>query len=302
MFTFILALGFGVQAKTIEVSSVKASSFLSDGSDVYAAKNVLNRKVSKPWVEGIGGSGLGSWIELHLGKSTQVEEIKLWNGNWYSYNDWDFYNRASKLELVFSDGTRENIKLANKKKVERIKLKKPVQTQSVKIIVRGVHSGSAYSDRTAISEIQLLNSAPENYPRAKTITASSVVPEDNDGNYDAGNLGDLLEDTAWCENTNNGGVGQWVKFDLGKTKKLSTINLVNGNAADVKIFFAYNQVKKATLQFDDGSSHSLNFKPSFRNKAYSFPAVKTQTIKLVIDEIKKGKKINNTCMSEIRFE
>ena len=296
LFSFSLA-----NAETLTVDSVDASSYFSEKNDVYSPKNIKAGKVSKPWVEDENGSGLGSWIQLNFDGANEVSEVRLWNGNWYSYNEWDYYNRASRVEISFSDGSSERIELQNKKEVAVIKLKKKVKTSFVKVTVKGVHQGSTYGDRTAISEIQVLNSGPEKFAWADSLTASSTLPEDNDGTYETSNLQDILDDTAWC--TGDSGDAAVLKFNFNGPKKIKKLRLVNGNAASPKIFFAFSRAKKATLSFDDGSTHQVNIKPSLREQVFSLPGTRTGSVEMRIDEVIKGKSATaKLCLSEARFE
>ena len=300
MLGLLLSLTLAANAKTIKISKTTSSSFFSEKSEVYKVQNLKSGQVAKPWVEGDKGSGLGAWVEFSFGSEELVEEIHLWNGNWYSAKYWRLYNRASKIEVIYSDGSKESFTLSDKKKKEILKLKKPVKTSSVKLIIRGVHSGDAYTDRTALSEIQFVNGEDDNFHRPVASSASSVAKEDGDGDYEPTNLFDRISDTAWCEK--GSGLGEWVAFDFGKKQKVSGLQLINGFAAGPKVFFAFGRAKKAKLHFDDGSTHDISIKPMFKSQTITFPETSSRKVKLELTEVAPGKKIQRVCLSEVRFK
>ena len=65
----------------------------------------------------------------------------------YSNPIWDYYNRSSKIEIQFDDGSKEVFNLDDSKKVEELKFKKTHRADSFKVKIKGVHSGSAYAER-----------------------------------------------------------------------------------------------------------------------------------------------------------
>ena len=77
------------------------------------------------------------------------------------------------------------------------KLSKPVSTDSVRLTVKKIHSGSAYTDRTAVSEVQIIGKGNGEASGIQDF-ATSVSKENNDGNYLGSNVQDGLRDTAWC--------------------------------------------------------------------------------------------------------
>lgn len=296
----ILLLSSLLHAKTHTIASVTASSSFSDEHGSYVAKQLTDNYASKAWVEDEKAAGLGAWIEVKLDASQDINEIELWNGNWYSYNEWDYYNRIKDLEVKFADGSSETFTLKDEKKTESLKLKKPVKSDSVKLIIRSVYKGSAYTDRTAISEVRVKGSGAESYPVAK-VSATSELPEDNDGSYYGSNLQDRLIDTAWC--SKGAADGASINYDFPASTKVSKIQVVNGNAADFKIFMAYAKPKVFELSFSDGSSEKVMVKPSPKAQTITLSKPRTvKSVKVTPADIYAGKSQPNTCISELRFE
>ena len=132
-----------LHAKTHTIASVTASSSYSDEHGNYVAKQLTDDYASKAWVEDEKAAGLGAWVEVKLSGTQAINEIEIWNGNWYSYNEWDYYNRIKDIEVKFADGSSETFTMKDEKKTESLKLKKPVKSDSVKLIIRSVYKGSA---------------------------------------------------------------------------------------------------------------------------------------------------------------
>ena len=103
-------------ADVLPVASSTSSSWFADGDDTYEDKNLYDGTVGKAWVENDTSSGLGSWVELKLDATQKVTEVRILPGNWYSFNEWDYYNRPAEIELTFSDGSKEMVTLQMPKK------------------------------------------------------------------------------------------------------------------------------------------------------------------------------------------
>ena len=89
-------------AKEVPIASIEASSYRApDSSTKYDPKQLFDGKSVTAWIEDDEGSGLGSWFEVSLAESTTITSLKMWNGYWYSFNEWDFHNRVAKMEVSF---------------------------------------------------------------------------------------------------------------------------------------------------------------------------------------------------------
>ena len=300
MFAFmsLISLSF---AKEVAISSIDVSSYRApDSSTKYDSSQLNDGKAVTAWIENDEGSGLGSWFEVNLKESSTISSLKLWNGYWYSFNEWDFHNRVAKMEVTFEDGSKEVFELDDKKMVETIKFAKPHTGSSFKVRFAKVHSGSAYAERTAVSEIKVYDATPETFHVAN-IKATTTLPEDNDGSYDVSNLQDNLKDTPWCEGTTGTGNGQKLTYTFDAPKKLKHFDMINGNGTDFKLFMAYGSVKSLQLTFDNGQSQSVVVKPSLMPQTQNIEPVTTKTVTVELVDIKDGKTVEDTCISELRF-
>lgn len=294
----LISLSF---AKEVPIASIEASSYRApDSSTKYDTKQLFDGKSVTAWIEDDEGSGLGSWFEVSLAEETTITSLKMWNGYWYSFNEWDFHNRVAKMEVSFEDGSKETFDLDDKKNVETIEFSKPHTGKTFKVRFAKVHSGSAYAERTAVSEIKVFDATPDTFYVAD-IKASSELKEDNDGSYYAVNLQDNLKDTPWCEGNKGNGVGEKLTFTFDSKKDISSVDIVNGNGTDFKLFMAYGSVKTLNLTFDNGKSQSLVVKPSLMPQTLNIEPISAKSVTVELVDVKDGKTVEDTCISEMRF-
>lgn len=289
-------------ARTLPIKDVSASSAHSDDSGVsYEAASIKDRKQSTAWFEGDSGSGLGAWVEVQLDGSQTVTGIRVWNGYWLTYDMWQRNNRAKEIEVLLSDGSQHDFTLSDEMKPQDLRFPKAVTTSSVKVRIKGMYKGTTFND-TALSELQVFNDEAEDFLVPVGFTASSTYAADNDGDYEPDNLIDNVLDSMWCEANKTGdGVGEWVEFDLGGSKKVSSLVMNNGNAYGFSSFMNANSATSATLSFSDGSKQQVTIKPSMMDQTISFTPKTTSTVRITFDAIRKGKEFNDLCISEARF-
>lgn len=289
-------------AKPVDIAGVSASStYPAQEGVTYEAKNIKDRKQASAWFEGDEGSGLGSYIEVDLGGSKTVTGFRIWNGYWLSWDMWQRNNRVKELEVETAEGQDFSFTLKDDMKPEDLRFSKPVTTSKLTFRIKGIHSGNTFND-TAISELQVFDDSPSEYVAVSAYSASSVYPEDADGDYEADNLGDGVLDSMWCEGDKEGdGTGQWVELDLGGSKTISKIELVNGNAFSFGSFMKSNSATAATLTFSDGSSETISIKPSLMPQTIPFGSRSTSKVRITFDGVRKGKEFNDLCISEAVF-
>jgi len=290
------------QAAVLKPSGVSASSSHSETEGVnYEEKNLTDSKQSTVWVEGDSGSGLGAWVQIDLPEETEVESFRIWNGNWYTHDFWQRHNRVKELEVEASDGTKYTFNLADEMAPETVEFAKPVKTSFLRFKIKGIHKGSTFND-TCLSEIQLLDAAPEAFVPVSSFTASSTYPPDGDGSYEPKQMADHLLDSMWCEASEEGdGTGEWVEFQFESSTSISKVQMNNGNAYSFKYNMKANRAKAMTLTFSDGSSEQVSVKPSMMKQVVSFSPRTTSKVRVTFDEIMKGTEYNDLCMSEMVF-
>jgi hypothetical protein len=303
LFSSAFLVSASVEAEVLALAEVTASSTQDEeAGQKFSTRYLGDNKQGSAWIEGEDGSGLGSWVELKLAEEARVTELRIWNGNWYTSDYWERFNRINELEVQFSDGSKQVFNLSDKQEVEIIRLDGPVVTSSVKLKAKSIYRGNTFN-ATGFSEIQVIDGNPDPFLQAQKMSSSSFHPESGDGNYLPGNVGDGIVDTMWCENDAGDGSGQWIEWALGSTTDVSAITLFNGNAFSFTEFMNFNRAKTATLSFSDGSTESLVLKPSPMAQEFSFSTRSTRKVRLSIGEVTVGKnEYNILCISEARLK
>ncbi|MCE1246340.1 MAG: hypothetical protein LWY06_06830 [Firmicutes bacterium] len=140
------------------------------------------------------------------------------------------------------------------------------------------------------------------------VKASTILPPAKD--YSPCNAFDGNPATAWAENAVGDGEGEWIWLNLTQTNNkeeerafcLEQIGIVNGNAKDNSTYRDYNRVRKAILQFDDGSQKIIELHDNMNTQWFDVnPPAKCKSVKLIIKSVYRGLKYNDTCISDILF-
>ncbi|MBN2401752.1 MAG: VWA domain-containing protein [Spirochaetes bacterium] len=121
--------------------------------------------------------------------------------------------------------------------------------------------------------------------------------------YKPENVIDGNKYTAWSEGSNGNGIGEWLRFGFDSPKHIKAINIISGYAKTPDIFRKNNRVKKLKLIFSDGRYQIVNLKDTIDFQKILVDRDKpTQFIILEIQDVYKGLRYNDTCISEVEFE
>lgn len=136
------------------VVSVTASSYLSEPNlNLYhTPERVTDGDLSTAWVEGLDGNGVGESITFTFDRTYLVSGLRINAGYQKSEKLYQMNNRPASLTLTFSDGTQQTVVLQDVNARQDITLSLPVETQSVRLSIASVYSGTTYAD-TVISEL-----------------------------------------------------------------------------------------------------------------------------------------------------
>jgi hypothetical protein len=287
------------EAGRLKCQSVTASSTFRGGpGENYEAKLIGDNKLSTSWQEGASGA-IGESVTCDFGAATEVKTIKLWHGLWTTYDYWQSAERPQQVELKFSDGTTQLADLNDEMVAQEVAVNK--STSSIRVRIKSNYSGTAWND-SGFSEIHFFDGSADGTVPVASYATSSQLPDDNDGNYKPENLNDGMKDSQWCEGEDGDGTNSWVEFNFKGSQSVSKLNLVNGVASSVKVFFKYNKAIKGTLQFSDGSKEEIVIKPTVMPQAISFRPRTTQKVKLTFTGVKAGSESNtDLCISEAYF-
>lgn len=118
---------------------------------------------------------------------------------------------------------------------------------------------------------------------------------------------DYDEKTAWCVKGN--GKGEWIRFDVEESQlhykgimNLYRVLIKNGLTINNKFYYSNNRVKKLLFEFSGGERKIIELKDNRLDYQIFVMNIKTKWIKITIQDIYKGEKYNDTCISELNFE
>lgn len=296
-----LALSGVASAGQVTVKEVKASSAAPEKMGVsYAAQNAIDGRVGTFWVEGEDSAGLGDWIEFQFPEDVTLSRMEIYAGNWDSRDFFVRHNRIKTLQLKFSNGSTEKIELLDKMERQSIKLKAPVKTRSVRVVLKEVYSGSTFND-TCLSEVLFFDEKPGTFVDNVKAKASSALPAEGSSTYFAPNLFDGIVDSQWCEGKKDAGVGESVVLTLPKPMVVKELRLLNGVAVTEETFQKNNRVTKLKVEAG-GAPQEIDVPDKF-GEFQSLPisgGKPVTTLKLTITGTAAGSAFNDTCISELQ--
>jgi len=138
-----------------------------------------------------------------------------------------------------------------------------------------------------------------------TITCSDQKTEtEASRDYGADLTLDGERETAW--NT-EGSYGKWIKYSFDKNISCVKIGILPGydKYEDDEYgdrWYNNNRVTAATLVFSDGTTKSINFTGNREIEYFEFVTpINTSFVKIEINEISRGNKFDDTCISEVEI-
>lgn len=288
-------------AAPVKIASVSAKSSYSNAGVSYPADNIKDGKSSTPWFEGDPGSGVGSWIEVDLGGTKNVTKLQLLAGDW-SGGGWSKANRPKELEVRWSDGSTAIWTLGDEYRMQTFVPPQPKSTSTIRFKINSIYNGSAFPD-TSISEILVFDDTADPNATVKQVKASSEFPADADGAYFATQASDGVRDTYWCEGNKGGdGVGEWLEFHFDAPTRVSALSVCNGMCTTPDMLKKGNAPSRVTLSFSDGSTQQVELKALMPlPQKVTITPVTTSSVKIRIDEVRKGSEYDDTCLSEVTF-
>lgn len=134
----------------------------------------------------------------------------------------------------------------------------------------------------------------------KSVTASSCLSESG-GIYKADYLFDNSE-KSWVEGEKGSGIGVEINIQFSESINLKEFAVKNG-FGDNKLYFENNRVKKMKAEFSGGRSAIIYLEdnPGFQKVVLS-SSTSTNFIKLIILDVYRGTKYDDTAISEISFK
>ncbi|MBD3285554.1 hypothetical protein GF359_03805 [candidate division WOR-3 bacterium] len=138
-------------------------------------------------------------------------------------------------------------------------------------------------------------------------SSSSALEPGKYGTYEAVNVIDGLTSTCWADGTKGNGEGEWIKLTFPKDVTVTRFGMIPGYdrySEDIGDRFYLNlRVKKANLEFSDGSTHELTFKDNRKMQFFELSPKTTKYVKLTVKEVYTDKaQADDLCISEIEIQ
>lgn len=179
-----------------------------------------------------------------------------------------------------------------------------------------------FSYRTIQKDFELYNLEKDNclslVSFVENIKASSTL-KDKKYSYDIENVtfscrpACYTQNLPWAEGKADEGIGESIEFDIMNVhnaypngagrKEISGnihVSILNGfvNPSKQSLFYENNRIKKASIYVDEIKSMDLSFNDVVEFTDFEIPA-DSKHVKIVIDEVYKGTKYNDTCITKI---
>lgn len=108
--------------------------------------------------------------------------------------------------------------------------------------------------------------------------------------------------TCWVEGIKGPGIGEWILIPLTKKVKLQKIGISIGFDKNEMSFYDNNRIKTLKVSLNDDSSMNYTFNDN-RGIQYIYfdEPIIISSLKFEIVDIYKGKKYDDTCLSEIEI-
>ena len=75
----------------------------------YVSSNIVDGRLDTGWADGALNNGVGSWVELNMKRSTDIQTLSIWPSS--------FFERKTELESIFQ--TKVNLNLYRWKSLQR---------------------------------------------------------------------------------------------------------------------------------------------------------------------------------------
>ncbi|WP_026315446.1 NADase-type glycan-binding domain-containing protein [Riemerella columbina] len=141
------------------------------------------------------------------------------------------------------------------------------------------------------------------------VFVSSHLSTTNTIHYDAKSANDLSYKTAWVEGKKDEGIGEYLEYYFqNESPRITKIIITNGYVKTQKSWLENNRVKKLKLSVNGEVAGYLNLEDSRTNQVFEVGILghnadsSDLVLKFEIVEVYKGKKYNDTAITEIYFD
>ena len=121
----------------------------------YFPNFAFDNNPATAWCEGVKGAGIGEWLQFNFAQTVALKAIKIMPGYFKNQESWAKNNRVANVEIAFSNNTIRSFTLADAMTQQTLDVG-GVQTNSVKITIKNIYSGTSDSEDTLISEVSFV--------------------------------------------------------------------------------------------------------------------------------------------------
>ena len=141
------------------------------------------------------------------------------------------------------------------------------------------------------------------------VSASSELKTQKKNKYNAKSANDLSYETAWVEGKEDSGIGEFIEYSFqSKSPRITSIIISNGYMKSDSAWENNNRVKSLKLYVNGKVFGILKLTDTKTNQTFKLGTFghnedgSDMTLKFEILEIYKGKKYNDTAITEIHFD
>jgi hypothetical protein len=136
--------------------------------------------------------------------------------------------------------------------------------------------------------------------------ASSALPSDRLGSYQAWSAVDGRAESPWCEGVDGPGTGQWLELLVESPLEATRIRLANGYSYDDELYTRNSRVKRATFIFSSGERLEWLFDDTSGWQEVPLarapgPNMTISGVTILIEEVYPGSVYDDTCIGEVEI-
>ncbi len=173
----------------VEFERASASSELHQGGVYFVADYAIDEESTRPWIEGVNGSGVGEILTLHFPTEQTFDILSLRLGYARTSELYNKNNRPCRLNFIFSDGSSVEYTFSDINEVQNIKFNRPITTFSIMVEILAVYRGS--DDDTCIYQIDAYNSSEAAAPIVPSAKPQLSVYDPDDRDIIIGQISEL---------------------------------------------------------------------------------------------------------------
>jgi hypothetical protein len=141
--------------------------------------------------------------------------------------------------------------------------------------------------------------------RQYTATASSSLADEPPLTYGAANLTEYDRSKVWSEGVKGDGIGESVTLTMKQPVKATALRVQNGYWRDEETYFNNNRVKRMGVIVNGAAPFSVELPDSWKREgiiALPPDASPVKTVQLIIEEVYRGRKFRDTCLTGVDVE